>query len=180
MHRTFSHIFESYFVSFNRTYRFFPESSYISFEWIDSQICNHFVNNETDAVFSILFSSLSSKQCFPDKREERHIQKDRMAETPLAQYPTSDVVTTQLGEAPKIQNSPTKSEGSVPHIRHPDSGDWHCATSSENLFIWKSTGIKVRRITEMWGTESLLKGLKSKLLALRSSAKATNLKAPRP
>ena len=148
-HRTFFHIFKSYFVSFNRRYRFFAESSYTSFEWIDSQMCNHFVNNETDAVFSILFSSLSSNSASLTKEKRDTYRRIGMAETPLAQHPTSDVVTTHLGEAPKIQNSPMKSKGIVPHIRHPDSGDWHCATSSENVFVWKSTGIKVRRITEM-------------------------------
>lgn len=36
-----------------------------------------------------------------------------------------DMVTPQVGELPKIQNTPLRSEGIMPHTRHPDERAWH-------------------------------------------------------
>lgn len=52
----------------------------------------------------------------------------------LAQDPTQDVVTPQLAVIPKIWNSPSRSKGIIPHMRHPDS--WGLTLERQAPKMW--------------------------------------------
>lgn len=69
-------------------------------------------------------------------------------------------------------NTPLRTEGIVPHIRHPDLGGWLQRNKPLKLQVLKILGIKTRKIIELQGVEILfLKGSYANPLALRSSTK---------